>query len=81
MTANDLAEIIKGAQRQGAPEWGVTLIVQQHELRAAFLRHCEDEEGRRAPWKRIVEKIVELAMIALVWWVLTQAPAILAVGP
>lgn len=91
MTANDLAQIIAKAQEQGAPEWGVTVIVQQHQLSEAFTRHCneddvrwrqhcEQDSARRAPWKAAGQRVFELLVTAGVVWLLMQAPAILGVA-
>ena len=74
--AKELARVVAQAQSQGAPEWGVTLIVQMETLQQAFLKHCEADEQRRRPWAMGVARIVEIIIIAITLWILSNGGAI-----
>lgn len=72
----ELARIVAQAQAQGAPEWGVTLIVQMETLQKAFVQHCADAERSAEPWRKIMYKVAEVVAIAAALWLLSQGPSI-----
>ena len=74
--AKELARVVAQAHAQGAPDWGVTLIVQIETLQQAFAKHCEADEQRRRPWAMGLARIIEIFVIAIVLWILSNGPAI-----
>lgn len=73
---NGLSKIIQQATEQGAPTWGVTLIVQIYEIRRELREHLEEHKHAREPLRVAYYAIIAALAVALLWFIARNAPVI-----
>ncbi len=81
MTDTDIANRLKEIIEKGAPDWFIPAYAEMLEIGAKLDRHLAGHKERSAPWRTIGWSAVGAVVMALLWYLLSQAPAILASKP